>query len=173
MNHKRDYLLLFGIALVIIFLDQASKAVVLAQVPSGTSWMPLVWLAPYARIVNWYNSGVAFGLLQGGGYLFAVLALVVAIGIIYYYPRIPHEDVLMRIAFGFMLGGALGNVIDRVRFGGNVTDFISVGSFPVFNVADSCVTIGVGLMLLASFLDSRKNMHTIPEAESFEKKQGS
>jgi signal peptidase II len=173
MNHKRDYLLLFGIALLILILDQFSKAVVLSQIPSGTNWMPLVWLAPYARIVNWYNSGVAFGLFQGGGYLFAVLAMVVAIGIIFYYPRIPHEDVLMRIAFGFMLGGALGNVIDRVRFGGNVTDFISVGSFPVFNVADSCVTIGVGLMLLASFLDSRKNKHTIPEAESFEKKQGS
>ena len=147
---------MFGIALVIIILDQVSKAIVLAQIPSGESWMPLAWLAPYARIVNWHNSGVAFGMFQGGGYIFGVLALIVSIGIIYYYPRIPHEDTLMRIAFGFMLGGALGNLIDRMRYGGNVTDFISVGTFPVFNVADSSVTIGVCLMLLATLLESRK-----------------
>ncbi len=156
MKNKNSYWLLFGIALAIVILDQISKALVLTYLPSGTAWMPLAWLAPYARIVNWYNSGVAFGLFQGGGMLFAVLATFVAGGIIYYYPRIPHEDKLMQVAFGFMLGGALGNVIDRLRLGGNVIDFISLGSFPVFNVADSSVTIGVCLMLLATLLESRK-----------------
>ena len=62
----------------------------------------------------------------------------------------------MQVAFGFMLGGAVGNLIDRFRLGGNVIDFISVGHFPVFNVADSAVTIGVCLMLLATLLESRK-----------------
>lgn len=156
-KNKNNYWILFGIAFVIIVLDQISKALILANLPAGGSWMPLEWLAPYARFVNWFNSGVAFGLFQGGGLLFAVLAAVVAGGIIYYFPRIPHEDTLMQVAFGFMLGGAVGNLIDRLRYGGNVIDFISVGNFPVFNVADSSVTIGVGLMLLATFLDSRRS----------------
>jgi len=156
MKDRNSFWLLFGIAITIVVLDQISKAILLANVPSGTAWMPLTWLAPYARFVNWYNSGVAFGLFQGGGMLFAILALIVSGGIIYYYPRIPHEEKLMQVAFGFMLGGAVGNLIDRFRYGGNVIDFISVGNFPVFNVADSAVTIGVGLMLLATFLESRK-----------------
>jgi signal peptidase II len=156
MKNRNSYWLLFGIAITIVVLDQISKAILLANVPSGTAWMPLTWLAPYARFVNWYNSGVAFGLFQGGGMLFAILALVVSGGIIYYYPRIPHEEKLMQVAFGLMLGGAVGNLIDRFRYGGNVIDFISVGNFPVFNVADSAVTIGVCLMLLATFLESRK-----------------
>jgi signal peptidase II len=166
MKNKNSYWLLFGIALTIVILDQISKALVLAYLPSGSAWMPLTWLAPYARFVNWYNSGVAFGMFQGGGLLFAVLALFVAGGIIYYYPRIPHEDKLMQVAFGFMLGGALGNVIDRLRYGGNVIDFISVGSFPVFNIADSSVTIGVGLMLLATLLESRRKKSVEQQSNS-------
>jgi signal peptidase II len=171
MKKIRDYSLLFGIAFSIVILDQISKAMVLNSVPSGGSWMPLDWLAPYARIVNWYNSGVAFGLFQGGGMIFAGLALIVAGGIIYYYPRIPRDEVLMRVAFGFMLGGALGNLIDRFRYGGNVIDFISVGNFPVFNVADSSVTIGVCLMLLASLLDNRKTKQQKAESLSPEGNQ--
>jgi len=171
MIKKKDYLMLFGIATIIVVLDQISKAIVVNNIPTGGSWMPLDWLAPIARIVNWYNSGVAFGLFQGGGLIFAGLALIVAGGIIYYYPRIPREEVLMRVSFGFILGGALGNLIDRLRYGGNVVDFISVGTFPVFNVADSSVTIGVCLMLLASLLDSRKNKQVKAETLSPEENQ--
>jgi signal peptidase II len=168
MKNRNSYWLLFGIAAIVILLDQVTKAMVLKNLPSGTAWMPLDWLAPYARFVNWFNSGVAFGLFRGGGMLFAVLAMVVAGGIIYYYPRIPHEDKLMQVAFGLMLGGAVGNVIDRLRFGGNVIDFISVGSFPVFNIADSAVTIGVGLMLLATLLENRKKSPATSADESTE-----
>ena len=103
--------------------------------------------------------------------IFAGLALIVAGGIIYYFPRIPRDEVLMRVAFGFMLGGALGNLIDRLRYGGNVIDFISVGNFPVFNVADSSVTIGVCLMLLASLLDNRKAKQQKAESLSPEENQ--
>jgi signal peptidase II len=74
----------------------------------------------------------------------------------------------MQVAFGLMLGGAVGNVIDRLRFGGNVIDFISVGSFPVFNIADSAVTIGVGLMLLATLLENRKKSPATSADESTE-----
>jgi signal peptidase II len=169
MKNRNSYWLLFGIAAIVILLDQVSKAMILENLPSGTAWMPLDWLAPHARFVNWFNSGVAFGLFQGGGMLFAVLAMVVAGGIIYYYPRIPHEDKLMQVAFGLMLGGAAGNVIDRLRFGGNVIDFISVGSFPVFNIADSAVTIGVSLMLLATLLENRNKTPATAADESTEK----
>jgi signal peptidase II len=168
MKNRNSYWLLFGIAAIVILLDQVSKAMILENLPSGTAWMPLDWLAPYARFVNWFNSGVAFGLFQGGGMLFAVLAMIVAGGIIYYYPHIPHEDKLMQVSFGLMLGGAVGNVIDRLRFGGNVIDFISVGSFPVFNIADSAVTIGVSLMLLATLLENRNKTPATSADESTE-----
>ncbi len=168
MKSRNSYWLLFGIAAAVIILDQVSKAIILENIPLGSAWMPLTWLAPYARFVNWVNSGVAFGLFQGGGLLFAALAMVVAGGIIYFYPRIPHEDKLMQVAFGFMLGGAVGNVIDRLRFGGTVIDFISVGKFPVFNVADSAVTIGVCLMLLATLLENRKKAQATVDVDSTE-----
>ena len=80
MKDRNSFWLLFGIAITIVVLDQVSKAILLANVPSGTAWMPLTWLAPYARFVNWYNSGVAFGLFQGGGMLFAILALLSPVG---------------------------------------------------------------------------------------------
>jgi len=76
------------------------------------------------------NSGAAFGILQEFGGIFTILALIVAIVIILYFPQIPRQDKFLRIALGLQLGGALGNLIDRLSQG-YVTDFISVGSFPV------------------------------------------
>jgi signal peptidase II len=151
----KEYGLLFTVAVIVITIDQITKAIVRANIPFGGQWMPLAWLAPYFRFVNWNNTGAAFGLFQSGGVLFAVLAVMISIFIVIYFPRIPREERLMRFAIALQLGGALGNLIDRVRFG-PVTDFISVGEFPVFNVADSCITIGVGMLILAMWLSERQ-----------------
>jgi len=151
----KEYWLLFTVAGSVIILDQISKALVRAHIPFGGRWMPLEWLAPYFRFVYWHNTGAAFGLFQQGGLIFAILAVIVAIFIILYYPQVPQEEKLMRFALALQMGGALGNLIDRIRFG-PVTDFISVGDFAVFNIADACITVGVGILILAIWLAERR-----------------
>jgi len=151
----KEYWLLFTVAGIIVILDQISKAIVRANIPFGGRWMPLEWLAPYFRFVHWENTGAAFGIFQEGGMIFAILAVIVAVFIIIYYPQIPEDEPLMRIAMAMQLGGALGNLIDRLVFG-PVTDFISVGNFAVFNIADSSITVGVGILILAMWLSERK-----------------
>lgn len=150
MNLILTYLPLFLTTAIVIGLDQFTKALVRAHIPLGQTWLPpgWEWLQPYARFVHWYNTGAAFGMFQGFGWVFTILAFVVAGLILYYYPQVHPEDGWLRLAMGLQMGGALGNVIDRLLFEGRVTDFISIGAFPVFNVADSSITIGVLLLLL-------------------------
>ncbi len=157
----RDYWLLFVIASFIVILDQVSKVLVRANIPFGGRWMPLTWLEPYFRFVHWENTGAAFGFFQNGGWLFGIMAVIVAVMIILYFPQIPKDKILMRIAIAMQLGGALGNLIDRIVFG-PVTDFISVGNFAVFNIADSSITVGVGLLILALWLDEKNEKKAEP-----------
>lgn len=146
-DQLRSYLVLFGIAGLIVLFDQWSKSAVRNNLAFGESWMPLEWLAPYARVLHWGNEGAAFGIFQGAGGFFTILAIVVSVLIIVYYPKIESGVWLLRIAMGLQLGGALGNLVDRLIIG-YVTDFISVGTFPVFNVADAGITSGAALLLL-------------------------
>ena len=154
-NYLRDYGFLLGMAGIVILLDQWTKALVRNMLPVGGTWMPWEWLRPYARIVHWYNSGAAFGLFQNGAIVFTVLAIVVAGLILYYFPRTSPQDWSLRLAMGLQLGGALGNLIDRLTRDGQVTDFISLGAFPVFNVADASITVGVIVLVLGAWLKER------------------
>lgn len=156
MRILRSYLGLFLISGTIVVLDQWTKWLVRTNISLGDVWLPgaLSWLMPYARIVNWSNTGTAFGLFQGLGGIFTVLALIVAGVIIYYYPRVPAEDWWLRLAMALQLGGALGNLTDRVMRG-SVTDFVSVGTFPVFNVADASITIGVIVLVVGVWWKER------------------
>lgn len=146
--------MLIGIASLIIILDQWTKSLVRANIPFGGSWSPWEWLTPYARIVHWTNTGAAFGLFQGFGIVFTVLSLVVACFMVYYFPRVPKEEWPLRIAMGMQLGGAVGNLIDRLTIG-EVTDFISVGNFAVFNIADASITVGVAVLLIGMWYNER------------------
>ena len=154
-KYLRDYLVLFSIVGLILVVDQYTKWLVRENIALGEAWSPWPWLMPYARIVNWYNTGVAFGMFQGMGWIFSIVAVIVSIAIVYYYPRVPAADWTLRLAMGLQMGGALGNLIDRV-IQGHVTDFVSVGNFAVFNVADSCITIGVIVLLLGVYLQERR-----------------
>ena len=154
VKYIRDYLTLFTIAGAIIILDQATKTLVRSNLALGEFWSPWDWLEPYARIVNWKNTGAAFGMLQGLGDIFAILAIVVAIAIVYYFPQVPREDWPMRLAMGLEFGGAVGNLFDRLTIGW-VTDFISIWRFPVFNVADLSIVIGVIVLLLGVWYQER------------------
>ncbi|MEJ5223753.1 MAG: signal peptidase II [Anaerolineales bacterium] len=157
MKLIRAYFPLFLTASLIIALDQWTKWLVRENIPFGGQWLPdgLTWLMPYARLVHWYNTGVAFGLFQGYGWVSGALALVVVGLIIYYYPRPEASEWWMRLALGMQAAGALGNLIDRLTLDGKVTDFISVGTFPVFNIADASITLGVGVLLLGVYLKER------------------
>lgn len=148
--------MLLGLAGVVIALDQWTKWWVRANIPFQQSWLPdfLSWLSPYARIVHWSNSGAAFGSFQNGNSVFTVLAIIVIGAIIYYYPRVEASDWTLRLAMGLQLGGAAGNLIDRLM-AGRVTDFISIGNFAVFNLADSAISVGVVILVLGVWLKER------------------
>jgi len=163
-KYLKDYLVLALVAGSIIALDQWSKAFVRASLPMGAIWSPWEWLTPYARIVHWQNTGVAFGMFQGQSMIFAVLALIVSCVIIYYYPKIDRQDWTLRLALGLQLAGALGNLVDRVTVG-YVTDFISVGTFPVFNVADSSISVGVVVLLISVWLQERREKQNSSKLE--------
>ncbi len=151
-----NYAFLFGVAGLIVLLDQWTKHLVRSNLTYTEAWAPWDWLIPYARIVHWQNTGAAFGMFQGMSMVFLVLAVIVSVAIIYYFPQIPREEWLIRLAMGMMLGGAIGNLIDRLRFEGAVTDFISVGTFAVFNIADACISIGVPILILGMWLRERR-----------------
>lgn len=155
-NLLQKYGTIFLIAAVIVILDQWTKTLVRTNLPSGATWMPdsLLWLSPYARIVHWYNTGAAFGMFKDASMILTVLAFVVIGAILFYYPQVEQDDWLLRLALSLQLGGALGNLIDRLTIG-HVTDFISVGNFPVFNVADASITIGAVLLFLSVWLRER------------------
>jgi len=151
----KSYWLLFLVAVLIVVVDQITKALVRNNIPDGGVWSPWPWLMPYAKIVHITNTGVAFGMFQGLGPVFAILAVIISVAIIYYFPRVPMEDWTLRVALCMELGGAIGNLIDRLTQG-YVTDFVSIGNFFVFNVADSCITVGVGVLILGVWLQDRR-----------------
>jgi len=156
----KQYLFLFGIAALIIILDQITKFEIRNTLDVGEHWMPWAWLAPYARIVHWQNTGAAFGLFQNASTILAILAVVISVMVVVYYHHIPAEETLMRTAMAMMLGGAIGNLIDRLTIG-YVVDFISVGNFPVFNVADSCITVGVGVLILGMWISENREKKAV------------
>lgn len=157
-RNAKFYLPLLSIAAVSVALDQWTKWLVRTNLPFQSTWLPegWDWLSPYARIVHWNNSGAAFGMFQNGSLVFTILAFVVIAAILYYYPRVEADDWPLRLAMGLQMGGALGNLIDRLLHKGQVTDFISVGNFPVFNVADASISVGVAVLILGVWWKERQ-----------------
>lgn len=152
------YIRLTVAAVIVILLDQWTKSLI-RQLPLGASWLPQgwEWMAPYARFVHWYNTGAAFGSFQGFGLVFTLLAFVVVGFIVVYFHKITGDIWWMQVAMGMQMGGAIGNVIDRLTNDMKVTDFISVGSFAVFNIADAAISVGTALLVLGLYiLDSQE-----------------
>lgn len=173
MKLFRTYLGLFILVTVIIALDQWTKWLVRENIPFAAQWLPdgMEWLMPYARIVHWQNTGAAFGMFQGLGWIFSSLAFVVAGLIIYYYPRVDPADWWMRLAMGMQMAGALGNVVDRLFFNGKVTDFLSVGTFPVFNVADASISVGVAVLIVGMWWKERQEQKQTPVSPAAEEEE--
>lgn len=148
-------------ALAVILLDQASKLFIQATIPLGQS-VPLI--PDLFAIVHVLNPGAAFGLLAARSSafrnpFFIGISLLAIAFILYYRHRGLKGQSLASTALSLILGGALGNLVDRLRLG-MVIDFLDVHYFqyhwPAFNVADSAITIGVSLMLLEMILDERR-----------------
>ena len=146
--------LLFAVVAVLVFvLDRVTKLLVSANVPVGTEQrvLPFVW------ITNTHNAGAAFGFAQEGALLalFLVGSIVVSIGLVYYVVRTP-VSVAAGVLLGLIMGGTVGNGYERL-VNHTVTDFIAVHFWPVFNVADSAISVGVALLLLGYLVRSRKD----------------
>ena len=143
-THPRARLLLFwGAAAAVIALDQISKAIIRSSLERGESWPDPDWPV---RIRYVTNTGAAFGTLHNQTAFLIVMTFVGLAAIYLYYRYPPFEHGVVPIAIGMMLGGAAGNLIDRIRLG-RVTDFIDFRFWPAFNVADSCISIGVATVL--------------------------
>lgn len=137
---------LFLIVLFVVGADQLSKFIVDTLMDTGQS-VPIINNLLYITYVR--NPGAAFGMLPYRTSFFVVVTLVVAAFIIYYYRTLPAGFTLLRFGLALQLGGAIGNLIDRVRTV-YVVDFIDVSFFPpVFNLADSAIVIGIILFLFA------------------------
>jgi signal peptidase II len=157
-----DHTSLFLIAGTIILLDQATKYLVRTNLALGEVYRPDLWIAEFARIVHWQNTGAAFGMFQSLGTVFMILSMIVSGAIIYYYPQVPREDKLIRLAMAMLLGGAVGNLIDRL-YQGYVTDFISLLEFPVFNIADACISLGVVVLFVGMWLQEREKKSSMDQ----------
>ncbi len=165
MLKVRNYFLLAILAGAVLILDQATKELVRTQLDFGEIWMPIEAIRPYMHIVHWSNTGAAFGMFQQGGMVFTILAIVVSAAIIWYYRDSDSATWLVRIALGLQLGGALGNLTDRLLHATEVTDFIWFGFFPaVFNVADGAISLGVALLALDMLLEYLRNRKTAAAA---------
>ena len=154
-RYIKDYTFLLLVSGTVILLDQWTKNIVRSNLSFGEIWPQNHWIVDCARIVHWSNTGAAFGIFQDFGTVFSILAVIVSIAIIYYFPRVPREDWLIRTALGLQMGGAIGNLIDRLTIG-HVTDFVSLDRFAVFNVADASISIGTALLVIGLWQNERK-----------------
>jgi signal peptidase II len=131
-----------AVAAGIVVLDQATKALVRAEIDPGDRRAVL----PGVDLVHTRNTGVAFGFLEGGGALIGAITAVALVALLVFFAR--HRDrPLAWLPTGLLVGGAIGNVIDRLR-GGGVVDFLKLPAWPAFNVADIAITGGVLALLL-------------------------
>lgn len=154
----RRWVSLFALIANVLLIDQLTKRIVLATLSPGDSVNLIPFLSPFFRITYIENTGSAFGFLPQAGDLFLIIALVVVISLIIFYPRVPPEAVLTRRAVGFVAGGALGNALDRILHGA-VIDFIHYSIPGVFsnvsNLADHAIVLGVLLLIVDSWRPKR------------------
>lgn len=134
----------FGAAITVIILDQITKGIVRGTLDRGESWPDPDWILKIHYVTN---SGAAFGILQGQTGFLIVMALVGLVAIYLYYRNPPFDHWLSSVAIGMMLGGAVGNLVDRVRLG-RVTDYVDFLSYPSFNVADAAISIGIAILVI-------------------------
>ena len=160
-NDERN-IMLYLIALAVLMADQITKLMILSTLTPG-AYLPVM---PGVNLVLTYNKGISFSLLDNlgsmGPWILTAAALIICAGIVWYMHR--EKNTWVQVGFALILGGALGNMIDRMRFGG-VVDFIDVyyraWHWPAFNIADMCIVIGVGWLILNFVLARRRCVRSV------------
>ena len=157
-NRRKQIFAWLGV--VILIIDQLTKWRIEATIPLYTSVAPIPELYPYLQFTHVPNTGTLFGIFPEAKWIFTVLAVIVSVGLAVFNYRLPTQSLKLRLALGFLFGGALGNLTDRFRIG-HVTDFVNVNLRPlleplidipildwaIFNVADMAISTGIAFML--------------------------
>jgi len=153
----------WGAAVAVVAADQITKTLIRTFMDRGDTWPSSDWPV---RLKYVTNTGAAFGILEDQAAFLIVMAFIGLAAIYVYYRYPPFQHWVATLAIGMMLGGAVGNLVDRV-FRGRVTDFIDFPRFPSFNVADSSITIGVAIIIIGYFLiEARKEAPAPADADS-------
>ena len=156
---------LFVAALSVVIVDQVSKHFIRTELTLGQK----IPAEGFFQITRCNNTGGVFGLFADQAFLITIIAVAGVIAILIYSRYPAFNSLLIKISLGLLLGGAIGNLIDRIRFGW-VTDFIHVGGWPVFNLGDSAIVVGVILILYHFIFRVRKADTKAPEDEQDEQK---
>lgn len=143
------------IALLVIAFDQLTKWMIVKKMEYGES---IEIIENLLYITSHRNRGAAWGILQGQMWFFYIITIAVIIGVVYYIKKMAKTSRLLGVSLGLMLGGAIGNFIDRI-VRQEVVDFVHTYifsySFPVFNIADAALSIGVVLLVIHMFLEEK------------------
>ena len=142
MNKK--YAFVFSVALIIVLLDQLTKLLIRNNFQLNQS-IPIIENIFHFTYLT--NTGSAFGMFKDLNLFFILFSIAVAIGILYFMKGIKQNEKMMQLAFGLLFGGTIGNLIDRIALG-SVVDFLDFRIWPVFNIADSAVTVSVIILII-------------------------
>lgn len=153
--------MLWLLAFAILLLDQSTKSLIVAWLDWGESWPAEGFL----RITHARNTGTAFSLFQGHSNILSIVAIFAVAVLLWVYAATGAKSFILRVALGLQLGGALGNLLDRLQQG-YVTDFLDVGPWPIFNVADSAISVGMVLMVWYFFSNREEETQTAENVSS-------
>ncbi len=164
----RRWIFLAVVVAAVLMVDQVTKHLVIANLRLGESYRPIPALYPLFQITRSDNTGAAFGFLPQAGDIFLIIAVIVVIIMLIVYPRVPDKPRLTRFAMGLVIGGALGNVIDRLVHGA-VIDFIHY-QIPgilsnVSNLADHAIVLGVLIIFVLNWRSEGQKQKTTTSGE--------
>ena len=156
----------YAVAAVVVALDQWSKL----AVEGALELYERIPVTSFFNLTKAYNPGAAFSFLADSGgwqrWFFTIVSSVVSVALVVWLARMERAERALALSISLILGGAVGNLVDRVAYG-HVVDFVQVhwggAYFPSFNVADSAITVGTALLLLLTFLDWRAERAAGPE----------
>lgn len=147
------------VGIITVVLDQVTKYIVQTNMQE---WQSIPLIQDVFHLTYVLNPGAAFSMLPNKTGFLILIAVLVVVGIVFFNRQLPSDKHLMRVALGLQVGGALGNLIDRLRFA-HVVDFFDFRVFPVFNIADIAISVGVGLLILEIILQEIKHKAEVSE----------
>lgn len=162
----RRWVLFVAVVGAVLVLDQTVKWLVVDRLALGETWVPIPAISSFLRVTRSFNTGAAFGMFPLASNILLALAIITVIAFAFIYPSLPDRARLSRISIALIVGGALSNAIDRIRFE-HVVDYFHVQLTPSFanvsNFADHAITLGVILLLIDQWLVEREEQRQAAE----------